>query len=66
MKEKSITTSSDEIIESPCIRQCTLDEKDVCVGCYRTLQDILNWQASTQEQKVDIVAKSKQRKQKNT
>ena len=52
-------------IESPCIRQCTLNKEDVCVGCYRTLKEILNWQASTQEQKANIVSKATQRQQKS-
>lgn len=30
---------------SPCIRHCTLDEADICVGCGRSLQDILDWSA---------------------
>ncbi|WP_445947107.1 DUF1289 domain-containing protein [Shewanella sp.] len=28
---------------SPCVRQCCLDAQDVCLGCHRTLDDILNW-----------------------
>ncbi|MFZ1295916.1 MAG: DUF1289 domain-containing protein, partial [Pseudomonadales bacterium] len=28
---------------SPCIRHCTLDEADICIGCGRSLQDILDW-----------------------
>ncbi|MBK6289636.1 MAG: DUF1289 domain-containing protein [Gammaproteobacteria bacterium] len=30
---------------SPCIRHCTLDEADICIGCGRSLQDILDWSA---------------------
>jgi predicted Fe-S protein YdhL (DUF1289 family) len=33
-------------IASPCIRICCLDDKDVCLGCFRTLDEIRNWQAS--------------------
>jgi predicted Fe-S protein YdhL (DUF1289 family) len=33
-------------IVSPCIRICCLDDKDVCLGCFRTLDEIRNWQAS--------------------
>lgn len=33
----------DEQVPSPCIRLCTLDEREVCVGCYRTLNDIMVW-----------------------
>lgn len=30
-------------IPSPCIRNCCLNEQDICVGCFRTLTDILEW-----------------------
>ncbi len=55
--------SSDEIIKSPCTRHCTLNEADVCVGCFRTLNDILNWQASSNEEKINILSSAQQRKQ---
>lgn len=29
--------------ESPCIRNCCLDDADVCIGCGRHLQEILGW-----------------------
>ena len=28
---------------SPCLNICTLDERGVCRGCYRTLEDIAGW-----------------------
>jgi predicted Fe-S protein YdhL (DUF1289 family) len=30
-------------LPSPCIRNCCLDEKDVCLGCGRTLAEIRDW-----------------------
>jgi predicted Fe-S protein YdhL (DUF1289 family) len=30
-------------VTSPCIRECTLDKDDICVGCYRSRQEIINW-----------------------
>ena len=30
-------------VPSPCIRHCTLNDEDVCVGCGRTLADITGW-----------------------
>lgn len=30
-------------VDDPCVRQCTLDSQDVCLGCARTLFDILHW-----------------------
>ncbi len=63
MEKKAVSSSSDETIQSPCIRQCTLNEADVCMGCFRTINDILNWQTSTNEQKENMLSAAQQRQQ---
>ncbi|MET0659587.1 MAG: DUF1289 domain-containing protein [Steroidobacteraceae bacterium] len=30
-------------VTSPCIRVCTLDDDEVCIGCGRTLTEIVAW-----------------------
>ncbi|EGA67485.1 DUF1289 domain-containing protein [Vibrio brasiliensis] len=50
-------------VEQPCIRHCCLDENDVCLGCYRTLEEILNWSASSNEEKRAILDLCQTRKQ---
>ncbi|CAG1770004.1 hypothetical protein BAC3_00718 [uncultured bacterium] len=30
-------------INSPCIRKCCLDRQDICMGCFRSLDEILAW-----------------------
>jgi len=30
-------------IDSPCIRQCCLNSDDICLGCFRALDDITQW-----------------------
>ena len=38
--------------DSPCVRNCCLDEVDVCIGCGRHLQEILGWsQADSAERR---------------
>ncbi len=39
---------------SPCIRQCTLDDRDECVGCGRTIDEILVWAAAPAVRKIEI------------
>ncbi|PZQ43144.1 MAG: DUF1289 domain-containing protein [Ectopseudomonas oleovorans] len=34
---------SEAPLASPCRRQCCLDEHEQCLGCGRTLQEILDW-----------------------
>ncbi len=30
-------------VESPCIRNCCLDNNDICMGCFRSLSEITQW-----------------------
>jgi len=42
-------------IESPCVRNCCLDNKDFCLGCFRHLDEITRWRSLTQEQKRQVM-----------
>ncbi len=48
-------TNPSESIESPCIRNCCLDDKDMCLGCFRMLDEILIWSTASSQQQFDIV-----------
>ena len=39
------------MIASPCIDTCCLNEEDICLGCFRSLEEILAWRAATDTQK---------------
>ncbi|AWB66946.1 DUF1289 domain-containing protein [Saccharobesus litoralis] len=44
-------------VQSPCVRNCCLNQQDICVGCGRTLQEITHWtQYSTQQQRQIVIA----------
>ena len=30
-------------VSTPCIRTCTLDRDGVCIGCRRTVDEIIRW-----------------------
>ena len=47
---------------SPCISVCALDERDVCMGCYRTATEITDWFMATPEQKREILRRSEARR----
>lgn len=47
---------------SPCVRNCCLDENDVCVGCYRSLSEIMGWREKSDSQIKVILARCEQRK----
>jgi uncharacterized protein len=48
---------------SPCIRQCCLNEQNICVGCFRALDEITGWQAAGVVQREAILARCERRKQ---
>jgi predicted Fe-S protein YdhL (DUF1289 family) len=48
-------------VDSPCVRDCCLDEADVCMGCGRQLQEILRWHAASPEEREAILAAAKTR-----
>jgi len=46
---------------SPCVRNCTLNEQDVCLGCGRSLDDIKAWTKMSEPDKAVCVARARQR-----
>ena len=48
--------------KNPCIRQCCLDKEDICIGCFRSLADILAWHSASPEQKQHILNECQNRK----
>lgn len=52
-------------ITSPCCGVCALDAEDVCVGCYRTGEEITQWGAMSDEQRKDVLEKVGERERAN-
>ena len=48
-------------VNSPCNRNCSLDEQDICIGCGRSLAEILNWQNATDQQRAEVLGLAKNR-----
>ena len=52
---------SKEVVLSPCVSICSLDENDVCIGCYRSGKEIATWGRLDNEGKRDVLKKVTQR-----
>ncbi len=54
---------SDQVVKptvpSPCVRLCTLNEADICLGCGRTLADITGWTKMSEADKQACVFKGR-------
>jgi len=49
---------------APCVRNCCLDEADICLGCGRSLEQILNWNEVDQAQRERWLEEAAGRRQK--
>jgi len=49
-------------IKSPCIHVCTHDSKNICLGCYRSLEEIRKWYVSSDEEKKEIIKNAEKRR----
>ena len=48
--------------QSPCISVCYLDEQEICQGCFRSASEIADWLMVGAQQKRDILARAKERR----
>jgi predicted Fe-S protein YdhL (DUF1289 family) len=56
----SMPPPSDDLA-SPCVRNCCLDDDNVCMGCGRSLAEIVAWGAASEADKRAILARSRAR-----
>ncbi len=55
---------TDEAPRSPCISVCVLNEKDVCIGCYRSSNEIVDWFMASPQRKREILSCAQERRDK--
>ena len=53
-------------VESPCIRLCTLDDDEICVGCFRSMAEICAWGSAADDERRQILAASEMRRKATT
>ena len=49
-------------IQSPCIRNCCLNEDDVCLGCFRRIDEITRWNDADDSERRLILSRAQERK----
>ena len=42
-------------VESPCIRLCTLNDQDVCLGCFRSMVEICAWSTASNNERQQVL-----------
>lgn len=53
-------------VESPCIRNCCLNEDDVCLGCFRHVDEIIEWGSADNGRRECILGNAKKRRVEHT
>ena len=54
-------SNSEDIVDSPCVRNCCLDAEDICLGCFRSLQEILDWHEASADDRRGILVEARHR-----
>lgn len=51
------------MIDSPCTRVCCLDDNDVCVGCFRSMKEIMAWGGASDDERREILRQCEARRE---
>ena len=51
-------------MDSPCIASCKLNSDKICIGCYRHIEEIVDWNKRTDAEQMQIIAHLAERKSK--
>ena len=62
MQPRRRATPMSDTPQSPCVSICALDQNDVCEGCYRTGDGIVDWFTADDTRKQKILEASAQRR----
>ncbi|MAZ67101.1 MAG: DUF1289 domain-containing protein [Kangiellaceae bacterium] len=55
---------NEQEVPSPCVRNCCLDPEDICLGCFRHLDEITGWMAMSTSQKKVVLKRTEERRKK--
>ncbi len=62
-KQTSAVNKALGVVKSPCVNICCLDEQDVCLGCFRTCDEITGWGAMNNDERKNVMKKVAEREQ---
>lgn len=53
---------SESRVQSPCIRKCCLNDDDNCLGCFRSVVEIMRWGQARDDERRSILLNASQRR----
>ena len=51
-------SQTEDPVRSPCIEKCCLNSDNVCVGCFRSLAEIAQWQLMDDKMRLAVLGKA--------
>ena len=48
-------------VSSPCVSICQLNEEGICIGCYRSMDEIREWFLMEDDERLEVLEKCGQR-----
>ncbi len=58
----NITDKIIDVVASPCINVCEVDDTNICSGCYRSLDEIAAWSSLSDTEQSVIVEQANKRR----
>jgi len=55
-------SSNPDSLSSPCTRNCCLTDDDICLGCFRSINEITLWTKVDEKTRHDILVNAENRK----
>lgn len=53
--------ATEPAVDSPCVYICALDDNDICMGCYRSGEEITHWGRYSNAEKREVMERVGQR-----
>ena len=63
MPPQETSADREASVPSPCVRNCCLNEDDVCLGCFRVLGEIVGWSDADISERKAILARTERRRE---
>lgn len=52
-------------VSSPCVNVCALGVDDICIGCFRTGQEIASWGSLSDEERLAVLRQVSEREERS-
>ena len=55
--------NTNKLSESPCVRNCCLNGDDICLGCFRHIDEIVAWRSYNSQERLQVITLCEERRE---